>query len=54
MKDDDDFTELFDALPEDLRDELIKAVEESDATSPEDFISPAERFSSTSGNRVPA
>jgi hypothetical protein len=33
MKDDDDFIELFNALPEDLQHELIKAVEESDATS---------------------
>lgn len=39
MKDDEDFTELFKALPEDIQDELIKAVEESDATSPDDFIS---------------
>src|SRR5271169_2833857 len=39
MKDDDDFTELFNALPKDLRDELARAVEESGATSPEDFAS---------------
>jgi len=37
MKDEDDFTELFNTLPKDLQEELIKAVEESDATSPEDF-----------------
>ncbi len=39
MKDDDDFTEMFNALPEDLRDELLAAVKESDATSAEDLIS---------------
>jgi hypothetical protein len=33
MTDDDDFTELFNAFPKDLQHEVIKAVEESDATS---------------------
>ena len=39
MKDDDEFIELFNALPKDLQHELIKAVEESDATSAEDLVS---------------
>jgi hypothetical protein len=32
MKDEDDFRGLFKTLPKDLRDELLKAVEESSAT----------------------
>ncbi|HME44818.1 MAG TPA: hypothetical protein VKF36_17135 [Syntrophorhabdales bacterium] len=39
MKDEDDFRGLFKALPKDLRDELLKAVEESSATSMEEFLS---------------
>ncbi len=35
----DDFGELWDALPEDVREELLKAAEESTAQSVEEFIS---------------
>jgi hypothetical protein len=38
MRDKDDFTELWKTLPKDLKDELIKAAEESSAASPEDFV----------------
>ncbi len=38
MKDKDDFTKLWEALPKDLQDQLAKAVEESSAESPEEFV----------------
>ena len=38
MKDKKDFTKLWGALPEDLQNELAKAVEESSAESPEEFL----------------
>jgi len=39
MKEEDDFLEMFKALPKDIQDELLKAVEESGATSADDFVS---------------
>ena len=39
MKHNDDFTDLFKTLPKDLKDELVKAVEESGAASAEESLS---------------
>jgi len=38
MKEKDDFRKLWKDLPEDLRDELMSAMEESSAESPEEFL----------------
>jgi len=38
MKDKDDFTKAWEALPKDLQDELVKAIEESSAESPEELL----------------
>jgi hypothetical protein len=38
MKDKDDFTKLWRDLPEGLKDEMVKAIEESSAESPEEFL----------------
>ena len=39
MKGEDDFTDLFKSLPKELQDELKKAVQESGATTAEEFLS---------------
>jgi hypothetical protein len=38
MKEKDDFRKLWKDLPEDLRDELMSAMEESSAETPEEFL----------------
>jgi len=39
MKKQDDFKKIWDSIPKDVQDELTKALEESSATSVEEFIS---------------